>query len=101
MKCSHQSSFDRVNNVIKSLKEIGDSLLQAIRKYVSANNKVDAEKFSPFIKKYLKTAVVAYILFQTKGRRDFRSFKLASSSSTEKQSSTLSIVALIFEEQNK
>ncbi|XP_018332704.2 histone H1-III-like [Agrilus planipennis] len=45
-----------VNNAIKCLKERGGSSLQAIKKYVSANYKVDTARLSPFIKKYLKGA---------------------------------------------
>ncbi|KAK9675123.1 linker histone H1 and H5 family [Popillia japonica] len=55
-----------VNGAIKSLKERGGSSLQAIKKYVAANYKVDAEKMSPFIKKYLKAAVASGALVQTK-----------------------------------
>ncbi|CAH1384091.1 unnamed protein product [Tenebrio molitor] len=37
-----------VNNAIKGLKERGGSSLQAIKKFVAANYKVDAEKGRPF-----------------------------------------------------
>lgn len=40
------------------MKERNSSSLQAIKKYVLANYQVDAEKLSPFIKKYLKAVVV-------------------------------------------
>ncbi|XP_026470209.1 histone H1-III-like [Ctenocephalides felis] len=66
-----------VNNAIKSLKERGGSSLQAIKKYMSANYKIDAEKMSTFIKKYLKSAVQAGTLIQTKGKGASGSFKLA------------------------
>jgi len=66
-----------VANAIKSLKERGGSSLQAIKKYIAANYKVDSEKLSPFIKKYLKTAVASGELVQTKGKGASGSFKLA------------------------
>lgn len=56
-----------VYNAIKSLKERGGSSLQAIKKYIAANYKVDSEKHAPFIKKYLKAAVATGDLVQTKG----------------------------------
>jgi hypothetical protein len=66
-----------VSNAIKSLKERGGSSLQAIKKYIAANYKVDSEKLSPFIKKYLKSAVASGELVQTKGKGASGSFKLA------------------------
>lgn len=77
-KPNHPRTSEMVNNAIKSLKERGGSSLQAIKKYVSANYKVDAEKLSPFIKKYLKSAVATGALVQTKGKGASGSFKLAS-----------------------
>ncbi|XP_050498486.1 histone H1-III-like [Diabrotica virgifera virgifera] len=56
-KPSHPPTSEMVNNAIKCLKERGGSSLQAIKKYIAANYKVDAEKVAPFIKKYLKAAV--------------------------------------------
>jgi hypothetical protein len=66
-----------VVNAISSLKERGGYSLQAIKKYIAANYKVDSEKLSPFIKKYLKTAVASGELVQTKGKGASGSFKLA------------------------
>jgi hypothetical protein len=66
-----------VANAISSLKERGGSSLQAIKKYIAANYKVDSEKLSPFIKKYLKTAVASGELVQTKGKGASGSFRLA------------------------
>nr|CAH7730838.1 unnamed protein product [Callosobruchus chinensis] len=43
-----------VINAIKGLKERGGSSLQAIKKYIAANYKVDAEKVAPFIKRLLR-----------------------------------------------
>ncbi|CAH1384273.1 unnamed protein product [Tenebrio molitor] len=80
-KPSHPPTSEMVNNAIKGLKERGGSSLQAIKKFVAANYKVDAEKVAPFIKKYLKGAVASGSLVQTKGKGASGSFKLASSTS--------------------
>jgi hypothetical protein len=76
-KPSHPPTSEMVYNAIKNLKERGGSSLQAIKKYVAANYKVDAERVSPFIKKYLKSAVADGKLVQTKGKGASGSFKLA------------------------
>jgi 3-oxoacyl-ACP reductase-like protein len=73
----HPRTSEMVANAIQSLKERGGSSLQAIKKYIAANYKVDSEKMSPFIKKYLKTAVASGELVQTKGKGASGSFKLA------------------------
>ena len=73
----HPRTSEMVVNAIKSLKERGGSSFQAIKKYIAANYKVDSEKLSPFIKKYLKTAVASGELVQTKGKGASGSFKLA------------------------
>ncbi|GAB0095191.1 His1 [Sergentomyia squamirostris] len=73
---SHPKTSEMVNNAIKTLKERGGSSLQAIKKYVAANYKVDAEKLAPFIRRYLKSAVTSGALVQTKGKGASGSFKL-------------------------
>lgn len=83
-KPAHPRTSEMVSNAIKSLKERGGSSLQAIKKYIAANYKVDPEKFSPFIKKYLKAAVQSGELVQTKGKGASGSFKLASAAKPEK-----------------
>ncbi len=79
-KPSHPPTSQMVTAAIKSLKERGGSSLQAIKKYIAANYKVDVEKLSPFIKKFLKSAVVSGALVQTKGKGANGSFKLSASS---------------------
>lgn len=76
-KPSHPPTSDMVNAAIKNLKERGGSSLQAIKKYISANYKVDAEKLAPFIRKYLKAAVASGTLTQPKGKGASGSFKLS------------------------
>jgi hypothetical protein len=77
VKPDHPRTSEMVADAISSLKERGGSSLQAIKKYITANYKVDSEKLSPFIKKYLKTAVASGELVQTKGKGASGSFKLA------------------------
>lgn len=78
-KPTHPPTSSMVDNAIKSLKERGGSSLPAIKKYLAANYKVDAEKLAPFIRKYLKGGVVSGKLIQTKGKGASGSFKLAAS----------------------
>lgn len=82
-KSSHPTTAVMVSNAIKNLKERGGSSLQAIKKYIAATYKVDTEKMSPFIKKYLKSSVVSGALVQTKGKGASGSFKLAIQSVTK------------------
>ncbi|XP_039285582.1 histone H1-like [Nilaparvata lugens] len=67
-KPAHPPTGEMVNAAIAGLKERGGSSLQAIKKYIAANYKADAEKLAPFIKKYLKTAVASGALTQPKGK---------------------------------
>lgn len=77
VKPAHPPTSDMVNAAIKNLKERGGSSLQAIKKYIAANYKVDAEKLAPFIRKYLKSAVAGGTLTQPKGKGASGSFKLS------------------------
>ncbi|KAH8317375.1 hypothetical protein KR074_003920, partial [Drosophila pseudoananassae] len=54
---SHPPTQQMVDASIKNLKERGGSSLLAIKKYITATYKCDAQKRAPFIKKYLKSAV--------------------------------------------
>uniref|UniRef100_A0A1B0C9A6 Histone H2B n=1 Tax=Lutzomyia longipalpis TaxID=7200 RepID=A0A1B0C9A6_LUTLO len=84
-KPTHPKTSEMVNKAIKELKERGGSSLQAIKKYVAANYKVDAEKLAPFIRRYLKSAVTSGALVQTKGKGASGSFKLATTAKAEKK----------------
>ncbi|CAH1115117.1 unnamed protein product [Psylliodes chrysocephalus] len=66
----------------KDLKERGGSSLQAIKKYIAANYKVDEEKVAPFFKKYPKALVASGSLVQMKSKGASGSFKLASATSS-------------------
>ena len=83
-KPSHPPTSEMVNTAIKTLKERGGSSLQAIKKYIAANYKVDVDKLAPFIKKYLKSAVTAGALIQTKGKGASGSFKLSAAKKVAK-----------------
>lgn len=87
-KPTHPKTSEMVNNAIKELKERSGSSLQAIKKYIAAQYKVDAEKLAPFIRKYLKSAVESGALIQTKGKGASGSFKLESKSAAGKKPAT-------------
>ena len=72
-----------VVNAVKTLKERGGLSLQAIKKFLAAQYKVDVEKLAPFIKKFLKSAVAKGKLLQTKGKGASGSFKLPAASKKE------------------
>ncbi|XP_037078867.1 histone H1-like [Pollicipes pollicipes] len=76
-KPAHPPTSEMVQGAIKGLKERGGSSLIAIKKYIAANYKVDAEKLAPFIKRVLKSGVTSGALVQTKGKGASGSFKLS------------------------
>lgn len=80
---THPPTQQMVDAAIKTLKERGGSSLLAIKKYIAATYKVDVQKLAPFIKKYLKSAVVSGKLVQTKGKGATGSFKLSTAASKE------------------
>lgn len=84
-KPSHPPTSQLVNAAIRALKERGGSSLQAIKKYIAVNNKVDADKLAPFIRKYLRKATTTGRLVQTKGKGASGSFKLSAASKVEKK----------------
>lgn len=82
---THPPTSQMVDAAIKSLKERTGSSLLAIKKYLAANYKVDADKLAPFIKKYLKSSVVSGKLVQTKGKGASGSFKLSAAATKSKK----------------
>ncbi|XP_015108288.1 histone H1 [Diachasma alloeum] len=86
-KPTHPSTADMVNTAVKTLAERNGSSLQAIKKYIAANYKIDTTKAALFIKKYLKSAVAAGTLVQTKGSGASGSFKLPVKSDAAKPKS--------------
>ncbi len=81
---NHPPVAEMVLASITNLKERSGSSSQAIKKYIAANYKVEVERLTPFIKKYLKSAVVNGVLTQTKGKGANGSFKLANKDSNKK-----------------
>lgn len=73
---AHPSTAVMVTVAIKTLNDKKGSTLQAIKKYLALNYHVNLTKFSPFICKYLKTAVAKGDLIQTKGSGALGYFKL-------------------------
>lgn len=82
---SHPKVSEMVINAITSLKERGGSSLVAIKKYIGAHYKVDVDRVTPFVKKYLKSAVVSGALVQTKGKGATGSFKLSATGQKAKE----------------
>ncbi|KAI8038076.1 hypothetical protein M5D96_009117 [Drosophila gunungcola] len=80
-----------VDASIKNLKERGGSSLLAIKKYITATYKCDAQKLAPFIKKYVKSAVVNGKLIQTKGKGASGSFKLSASAKKDPKPKVASV----------
>ncbi|XP_063982163.1 histone H1E-like [Diachasmimorpha longicaudata] len=71
------STAEMVNTAIEKLAERNGSSLQAIKKYLVAHYKLNMDRHSHFIKRYLKSAVTSATLVQTKGKGAAGSFKLA------------------------
>ncbi|XP_070498087.1 histone H1B-like [Chironomus tepperi] len=81
---THPPVSEMVVNAVKTLKERGGSSLQAIKKFLVAQYKVDVDKLAPFIKKFLKSAVEKGQLLQVKGKGASGSFKLPAAAKKEK-----------------
>lgn len=86
---SHPPTSEMVNTAIKELKDRKGSSLQAIKKYIGSAYEVDGEKFAPFIRRYLKSAVTSGAVVQTKGKGASGSFKLPMLKGTESRSKVL------------
>lgn len=85
VKSNHPPVSEMVVSAIKILKERNGSSLQAIKKYLIINYKVDTDKLSPFIKKFIKLNVTSGQLIQTKGKGASGSFKLSALAKKEKK----------------
>lgn len=85
-KPNHPPTSEMVDAAIAALKEKGGSSFLAMKKYIAATYKTDAEKLAPFIKKYLKTAVAKGHLIQPKGKGASGSFKLSIKGAGKKDS---------------
>lgn len=74
---SHPPVSKMVMTAIESLNEKKGSSLHAIKKYLDNIYKVDSNKLSSFIKKFIKTSVNNKLLIQTSGKGANGSFKLS------------------------
>lgn len=81
---AHPPIAEMVVAAIKALKDRKGSSLPAIKKYLSANYKVDVAKVAPFLKRFLRNAVTAGKLVQVKGTGASGSFKLSAATKAEK-----------------
>lgn len=81
-KSTHPATSEMVTAAIRELKDRKGSSLQAIKKYIVSTYKVDSEKVTPFIKRYLKAAVSSGSVVQTKGKGASGSFKLSTAKPT-------------------
>lgn len=80
----HPPVQQMVDTAIATLKERRGSSLAAIKKYIGANfNGVDTVRLAPFIRKYLKKAVLDGKLVQVKGTGASGSFKLSAAAKKE------------------
>ncbi|XP_002742334.1 histone H1-like [Saccoglossus kowalevskii] len=82
---THPKTIDMVVAAITNLKDRKGSSLQAIKKYVGANYKVDLDKITPFIRRALKSGVTDGKFVQTKGTGASGSFKLKDKVKAEKK----------------
>lgn len=73
---AHPTTAVMVIAAIKALNEKKGSSLSAIKKYTSTNYNVDSTKLAPFIRKFLKAAVIKGSLLQTNGTGAMGHFKL-------------------------
>ncbi|XP_025199597.1 histone H1A, sperm-like [Melanaphis sacchari] len=73
---AHPSTAVMVVAAITELKEKKGSSLSAIKKYLSNNYQVDSTRLAPFIRKFLKAAVIKGSLVQTNGNGAMGHFKL-------------------------
>ncbi|XP_006825951.1 histone H1-III-like [Saccoglossus kowalevskii] len=82
---AHPKTIDMVVAAITNLKDRKGSSLQAIKKYVGANYKVDLDKITPFIRRALKSGVTDGKFVQIKGTGASGSFKLKAKVKAEKK----------------
>lgn len=88
---NHPPTSEMVDASISTLKERGGSSVAAIKKHIAATYKVDVAKLAPFIKKYIKGAVVKGHLLQTKGKGASGSFKLSAAKKPKKSAAAASV----------
>lgn len=73
---AHPRTSVMVKSAVKKLDNPKGSSLKCIKKYITANYKIDSEKYAKFIKKYMNKALETGELIQTTGRGAAGSVKL-------------------------
>ena len=86
---AHPKTYDMVLSAVTTLKERKGSSLQAIKKFISAQYKIDSSKIAVYIRRALRKAVDDGSLIQTKGTGATGSFKLPPPPTTSSSSSSL------------
>lgn len=81
---THPAWADMITAAVKALGEKGGSSVSAIKKYMIANYKIDAEKAGPFMKRGIKAAIAGGSLVQAKGKGLTGSFKLGAGKPVKK-----------------
>ena len=89
---AHPKTYDMVLSAVTTLKERKGSSLQAIKKFISAQYKIDSSKIAVYIRRALRKAVDDGSLIQTKGTGATGSFKLPPPPTTSSSSSSSSLV---------
>ena len=84
---AHPKTYDMVLSAVTTLKERKGSSLQAIKKFISAQYKIDSSKIAVYIRRALRKAVDDGSLIQTKGTGATGSFKLPPPPPTSSSSS--------------
>ena len=79
-KPTHPKTTVMIVDAVKGLDSHKGSSLQAIKKHIAANNKVDLVEIAPFIRKGIKSLVEEKVLVQVKG-----SFKMSKEEKPKKK----------------
>jgi len=74
---THPAWAIMMTRAVEALHEKGGSSISAIKKWILANNKVEADKLTPHLRRGLKAAIKSGKLVQAKGKGLTGSFKLA------------------------
>jgi histone H1/5 len=83
-KADHPAWAEMITNAVKALNERGGSSVAAIKKYMMANYKIEADKATPFMRRGIKAALANGSLVQAKGKGLTGSFKLGAGAKPKK-----------------
>ncbi|XP_043461283.1 histone H1-like [Leptopilina heterotoma] len=96
-KPNHPKTSEMVTAAISTLNDRSGSSYQAIKKYIVGTYAIDLDRLTPFIKKYLKSAVEQGDIIQTKGKGASGSFKLGAKLKAKPKKTTPSKVKKVEE----